>query len=145
MVNLAALIAVEGAREAIRGVGVKGVTAKAGGRWGLTIIGQPMLRRAASVDCCETRSRALGFTPNPSNDGLWRKEMATKEFIVNFELVAAYYRCPFAEIEALKQAARADMANAEISFALMAEEIRTDTVPFSNAPWPDEILQVVAA
>lgn len=49
---------------------------------------------------------------------------ASKQFTENFGLVAAHYACPPDEIEAMKQAARADMANAEISFGLMATEIK---------------------
>jgi hypothetical protein len=47
----------------------------------------------------------------------------SKQFADNFKLVAAHYACTPSEIEAMKQAAREDMANAEISFAALSAEI----------------------
>ena len=52
--------------------------------------------------------------------------MASRKFVEDFDLVAEYYKCDPAEIENMKAAARADMTNAEQSFALMADEIRTN-------------------
>lgn len=49
---------------------------------------------------------------------------ASKQFTENFGLVAAHYACPPDEIEAMKQAARADLNNAIVTFAAMAAEIR---------------------
>ena len=51
----------------------------------------------------------------------------TKKFTSDFELVAAYYKCDDSEIVNMKLAARADMKNAEVSFALLADEIRTNS------------------
>lgn len=47
----------------------------------------------------------------------------TKQFAADFELVAAFYKCTEAEILDIKAAARADIAEAEISFRSMAVEI----------------------
>lgn len=48
----------------------------------------------------------------------------TKQFAENFALVSAYYACSAEEIIEMKRAARADLDNAEISFGLMADEIK---------------------
>lgn len=49
-----------------------------------------------------------------------------KQFAENFGLVSAYYGCPAEEIIEMKRAARADIENAEISFGLMAQEIKDE-------------------
>ena len=54
--------------------------------------------------------------------------MASKLFVADFNLVAEYYKCPPDEVEEMKIAARADMTNAEQSFALLAAEIRQEKV-----------------
>lgn len=50
----------------------------------------------------------------------------TKQFSEDFARVAAHYACPDSEIAAMKQAARADMENAAISFRAMAQEIEME-------------------
>jgi hypothetical protein len=50
--------------------------------------------------------------------------MATKQFIVDFMMVSSHYMlAELGELEAAKECARNDMANAEISYAAMAAEI----------------------
>lgn len=51
---------------------------------------------------------------------------ATKKFKADFMLVAKHYMlAELGELETAKQAARNDMANAEICYAAMAKEIRS--------------------
>ena len=50
--------------------------------------------------------------------------MATKQFVADFNLVAAHYECDPDEIESMKVAARSDMDNAVITFANLADKIK---------------------
>ena len=52
--------------------------------------------------------------------------MAKPEFVANFMLVSEFYMlADLGELEEAKEAARNDMANAEVSYAAMADEIRS--------------------
>lgn len=53
------------------------------------------------------------------------KIRVSRQFAANFDKVAAYYECTDEEIAEMKRAVRSDLQNAEISFALMADEIRS--------------------
>ena len=54
--------------------------------------------------------------------------MASRKFVADFELVSEYYKCDDSEIVNMKSAARADMTNAVVTFALLADEIRQEKV-----------------
>ena len=57
------------------------------------------------------------------------KVVATKQFAEDFETVAAHYRLKdLGEYDEAKQVARNDMAAAQVSFAAMAQEIKTKGV-----------------
>ena len=49
---------------------------------------------------------------------------ASKQFSDNFKIVSEYYACTTEEIEKMTEEARKDIGNAEISFDLMANEIK---------------------
>lgn len=55
-----------------------------------------------------------------------KTHIVPKQFANDFAAVAAHYACPASEIAAMKQAARADMENASISFRAMAHEIEME-------------------
>ncbi len=55
---------------------------------------------------------------------LLSKTKVSKTFAANFEVVAAHYRLKeLGEIEEAKNAAREDIENAEVCYALLAKEI----------------------
>ncbi|MHB8915792.1 MAG: hypothetical protein ACYC4K_08270 [Thiobacillus sp.] len=47
----------------------------------------------------------------------------SRQFSDNFRMVSEFYGCTDAEIAEMKEAARSDLANAEIAFQNMAEQI----------------------
>lgn len=50
--------------------------------------------------------------------------MATKQFVDNFKLVSGHYMLSGSEVEEAKQCARDNMADAEICYQALADEIR---------------------
>lgn len=48
---------------------------------------------------------------------------ATRQFKADFQAVCRHYKCTEKEIEEMKACARNDLANAMISFGLMAKEV----------------------